>query len=310
MGIFNKLFGKKGTGSDNSLGLPEIQKGLELLAANRYKELEHLYEHLSPDGKSLMLEGIAIPTQHAKQIDAWGINNPDSYVSQLWQGVSFTGRAWEARTASLAKDVSEKRAQIFFDYLERAYESLRNSLDILDNNPETCARMIRVMMGLSEDKETTYSYFDAAIETDPGHVATHMMMINYLNPKWKGSIEEMQQFAEERRSITGDKILTVLPLFSMVETQLYLEITEDPAAPTFFNDPAISQKLLGYYQDFENASIQRPYSPLVYNYFSYLFYHCKLIDQFKDSRAKMKGHLTVYPWGYDGVDTVEALMRL
>lgn len=310
MEFFKKLFGNKGTTSDNSLGLPEVQKGLELLAAGRFGDLEHLYEQLSPDGKSLILEGIAIPTRNAKQIDTWCAKNPDSYISQLWQGVSFIGRAWEARTAALGKDVSEKRAQMFFDYLEQAYESLRNSLDILDNNPETCARMIRVMMGLSEDKETAFSYFDAAIETDPAHVATHMMMINYLTPKWKGSIEEMKLFAEERLTITGDTMLTVLPLFAMVETEVYLDMSDDPAAKTFFKDDLISKKLLGYYQDFENASIERPYKPLAYNYFSYLFYRCSLIEPFKDSRAKMHGNLTVYPWGYHGVDTVEALMRL
>lgn len=55
----------------------------------------------------------------------------------------------------------------------------------------------------------------------------HLMMLNYLTPKWKGSVEAMHHFADTRYTETGSTLLIVLKLFAVTEEWLWYNMNNE-----------------------------------------------------------------------------------
>jgi hypothetical protein len=321
--MFNKLFGffrkdddnKPGSNSvpaiDLSLGYQRLDEFKTYLLKANYSSFETEYEKLSWDAKPLLNEGIALNETMAPVIEKWVAQRPDSYIALLFAGVSKTCLAWIARTAVRGAAVSEKRGMMFLSLLEEAHAHLTKADTINPDDAEICARMIRVCMGLGVDTNIVYSYFDAAAALVPNHLMAHLMMINFLNPKWRGSLEEMQAFATERREETGSSLLVTLQLFSIAEEWLYYDMNEEPEKKkAFFNQPALKAEVLALYNAYIEEADGSLLIPYVYNYFAFLFYKLNEKQQAAELIKKIPGKMTVYPWAYIGVESNTALQKL
>jgi Domain of unknown function (DUF4034) len=315
--MFGKLFNifpgnrKREPAIDLSLGYERLDEFKELLKQEKYQTFEKEYEELNWDAKTLLNEGIGLNPVFESIIDKWVSKRPDSYIARLFTGVSLTSRAWVVRTAALGKDVPDEKAEAFFELLEAAAGQLQIADELNEEDPEICARTIRVYMGLSVEKEKVMSYFTAACEFEPHHLMAHLMMINYLSPKWHGSIEEMHAFASNRLSETDNSLLVVLPLFAITEEWLYYSITgEEEKFNSFFKDSELKNKVVEMYEGFienDEGSLLLAY---VYNYFGFLFYMLGEHETARKIIAKTKGKITIFPWTYIDVKNTEELMNL
>jgi len=247
----------------------------------------------------------------AAAIDQWAAKRPDSYIANLFAGVSCTCLAWIARTAARGNAVSDKRAETFLALLEKAHGYLTAADKINPDDAEICARMIRVCMGLGVDAEVAYSYFDAAINLVPDHLAAHLMMINFINPKWGGSLEEMQGFAIQRCEETGSSLLVTLRLFSIAEEWLYYDMNgETEKKKAFFNNPELKAEVTALYAGYKEEESGRLLVPYVYNYFAFLLYKLNEKELARQIIQKIPRKMTVYPWAYMGVESNAAMQRL
>jgi len=315
--MFNKLFNafKKDSipepAIDLSLGYPRLQEFRNYLLKANYKAFESEYEPLSWDAKTALNEGIGLDPGMAPAIEKWVYSSPGYYTSNLFAGVSKTCLAWVARTSDLAANVDDNRAERFQQLLDEAFSHLSEADSINPADAEICARIIRVFMGLGVELEVVQGYFDAAIELVPNHLMAHLMMINYLTPKWRGSVEEMHAFANERYQQASSSLLIVLPLFAMVEEWVALGMGDEKEKyATCFSDAARNSEVISMYRSYKEEADGQLLVPYVYNYFAFILYKFEEQELFKELVGKINGHITVYPWAYIGVETNSRLLEL
>ncbi|MES2775764.1 MAG: DUF4034 domain-containing protein [Bacteroidota bacterium] len=309
--LFNLFKKEPASKIDFSLGYPRLAEFKKYLANGDFKTFESRYEELSWDAKTLLNEGIGLNNAFSGEIEKWVDKNPESYIAHLFSGVSKTCQAWIARTSARGSAVSDERAQMFLSLLEEAYEHLNTADKINPEDAEICARMIRVGMGLGMETEVVLGYFEAAAELVPNHLMAHLMMINFLNPKWHGSLEEMQDFAEERYEEADSSLLIALRLFAITEEWNYLDMQgETEKRKAFFKDEKRKGELLDLYKNYREEEGGKLMIPYVYNYFSFLLYMTGEKNLAREIVKKITAQLTTYPWAYLGIDSNEKLQAI
>jgi hypothetical protein len=316
--MFKRLFGsnKKETAApepliDISLGYNRLEEFKQYLISKQYQNFEEAYESLSWDVKTLLNEGIGLNEHCAADIQRWVMQRPDSYIANLFAGVSNTCLAWIARTAKRAVDVSEDNATRYIRLLEEALEYLTRADQLNDEDAEICARTIRVLMGLNAEEEQTLSYFNAAASFIPHHLMAHLMMLNYLTPKWKGSVEAMHDFADTRYAEGGSSLLIVLKLFAITEEWLWYNMNdENEKHKQFFKDESFNNSIVELYNNYREEEDGQLLIPYVYNYFAFLFWKMDKKELARELIKKIPGQMTIYPWAYMGVESNKQLQNL
>jgi tetratricopeptide (TPR) repeat protein len=310
--MFSKLFGRsKKEDIDLSLGYARLAEFKNYLTSGNYSKFEKEYEQLTWDAKTLLNEGIGLNKDHEADVQRWVQQCPDSYIANLFAGVSKTCLAWIARTAASGASVSEKNANRFLVLLEEAAAFLSRADEINPDDAETCARTIRVYMGLGVEEESVLSYFNAAANLQPNHLMAHLMMINYLNPKWMGSLEAMHDFAGQRMEVAGSSLLITLKLFALTEEWLYYSMNGDAQKhAAFFDNEAIKTAVNSWYDNYKEEQDGALLIPYVYNYFAFLFWKTGDKQKARELIKKIPGKMTVYPWTYIDVETNEQLQKL
>lgn len=308
--LFKALRGKSASDIDGSLGYTRLPEFKGWLAQQNYEAFESAYETLTWDARSLVNEGIGLDATQASAIKHWLSQRPESYAAHLFAGVSETALAWIARTSGVANSVSGDRAQQFFEHLEAADEHLQRADELNQNDAEICARTIRVYMGLQTETEAAASYFEAAKQLVPNHLIAHLMMINFLNPKWGGSLDQMKQFAQDMYTPRSGSILVTLPLFSLVEEWLHYDMNEEPKKHAqFFRDPSTRSYIKELYQNYREEEEGKLLIPYVYNYFAFLLHMINETELAKEAGRKIPGKMTVYPWAYIGVESNKEMLH-
>jgi hypothetical protein len=314
--MFKKLF--KVFNSENeksdidlSLGYNRLNEFKALLQQKNFDVFEKEYAQLEWDAKTLLCEGIGLNPSCEKFITAWVVNSPSSYIANLFAGVSFTSQAWIARTAAPGSEVSEERAELFFTFLEQAATYLKIADELNPDDAEVCARTIRVYMGLGVEREVVEGYFTAANSIQQAHFMAHMMMINYLSPKWRGSIEEMYDFANVQFAESNSSLLMILPLFAVIEEWLYYGMTDEKEKEEqVFKNEELRETVKEMYNDYREEATNSLLIPYLYNYFAFVFHMFGEEALARNAASKIKGKMTIYPWAYIGFDKNKQLQEL
>lgn len=107
----------------------------------------------------------------------------------------FREFAWEARGTSYAYAISEDNWDLYGARLEEALNVL---LEIWDLNPQDAdiAAQIQQLYAQSCDGEAE-TWYQRAIQIDPGHYQARSIKLHFLQPKWCGSVEELVSFGRE-----------------------------------------------------------------------------------------------------------------
>jgi hypothetical protein len=316
--MFNKLFGdskkdkrSRSSDLDLSFGYSRTQEFKNYLTTHQYGLFETEYINLGWDAQTLLNEGIALDKDWADDIQKWVEQSPDSYVSNLFAGVSKTGLAWIARTAARDSNVSEENANRFFELLEEAMQYLLRADEINPDDAEICARIIRVYMGLGIEEEKVLGFFNAAASLVPNHLMAHLMMINYLNPKWQGNLESMHHFADQRIEDSGSSLLITLKLFAITEEWLNYDLNgEGRKHKQFFNDENLRTSISNMYNEYREEEDGQLLIPYVYNYFAFLFWMMGNKERAREIIRKIPGQMTVYPWAYLNIESNAQLQRM
>ncbi|MFY7840694.1 MAG: hypothetical protein ACOVP7_10490 [Lacibacter sp.] len=314
--MFKKLFnafsgGKEENDIDLSLGYSRLNEFKNYLLKKDYAAFEKEYEQLDWDAKTLLNEGIGLSPLFERPIADWAATMPSSYVAHLFAGVSFTLQAWTARTGALGSEVSDERAQLFFDFLEKAAEHLKIADELNPDDAEVCARTIRVYMGLGVEREVTEGYFLAANSIQQGHFMAHMLMASYLTPKWRGSLDELYDFSNTQYEESNSSLLVTLLLFAITEEWLYYTITDEKELENnFFKNEELKATLKTIYSEYSDDGKNSLLIPYAYNYFAFLFHMFNESELARSAAAHIKGKMTTYPWAYIGFDKNKQLESL
>jgi len=197
-------------------------------------------------------------------LDEWCENKPYSHIPFLVRGGFNIDYAWYFRGSKWAKSVQKDAWPKFYDKLEIAQKDLEKSFHINPNDPNSSSYLIIVAMGLNYNFNTMEAYFKNSIKNDPYNYSAHLRKLNYLKPKWHGSMKEMLDFAEYCRRISFHNLyLNYVYLYAYREIQFLLNPKKE--------------NILGNHETWSNiqnifTSIIEKYPDDLYHRFSYAYY--------------------------------------
>jgi hypothetical protein len=113
------------------------------------------------------------------------------------QGNFNVNYAWDARGTGYANTVTENGAQLMAQRLERADTALEKAWQLDQTNSEAATEMLDVELGQGQGRDRMELWFNRAMTADPDNYEACAAKMNYLQPKWYGSGDEMLIFGRE-----------------------------------------------------------------------------------------------------------------
>ena len=151
------------------------------------------------------LEADASPARYAaleEKLAEWENARPGSQVLVIIKAAFHRDRAWQARTAAVAKKVTPVQWEGFTRELAIARQILERN-PAAKMYPEYFAVMQTIALGQSWPKEEYFRLFSEAISTERDYYTFYYKAAHYLSPRWKGREGEWQEFAEQQRRARG-----------------------------------------------------------------------------------------------------------
>jgi hypothetical protein len=282
-------------------GFSQVNQAGIWLLKKEYKLLSECYSNLRSDQKTALIEGLCMTKNYDYSIKKWVENEPSCSIAHLFNGALFTYKAWDARTGLRARYVTQKQAEGFFYFLELAYDSLRLSIELNDNEAEAYARMIRVLMGLSQPVELLYDYFSILKDKDPQHLYGHMYMLNALSQKWLGSDLIMMDFLEKvMPDIWKGSLLNLL--IPMAHIEVWLNHYREDTQNEYFKRGSVQESIQNAYQNWiEGEPARSIFEPVLHNYFCFVFHWMGNQRAAQIERQYFGKYINFYPWGYESI---------
>ncbi len=127
-------------------------------------------------------------------------------LTNRWNGTSWEllakGRAyltygWIARGRGYADSVADEGWTSMRHRLEIAADSLEAAWKLNPNDLRICLEMMRVELGQGKGPDRLELWFRRGMKLDPANYDVCYQKLEYLRPRWYGSIDEMIQFGRE-----------------------------------------------------------------------------------------------------------------
>ena len=120
----------------------------------------------------------------------------NTFVGLLARGRAHLSRGWEARGNGSASTVSAQAFSKFRQELDQAARALEAAWN-LKEDARVCLEMMRVELGQNQGRARLELWFDRGMKLTPDNYALCSQKLEYLRPRWYGSIEEMVSFGRE-----------------------------------------------------------------------------------------------------------------
>ncbi|MBO9703484.1 MAG: hypothetical protein J7604_24970 [Sporocytophaga sp.] len=281
---------KKGYRRQYSLGLIAAEEVQKLIKNKAYSEAEKKIQNQSLNDITQIIDHLSL-SLNEDELLKWD-ESENSDISKLTLGVFYLHLAWITRSHKLAKDVSQKDAEGFYDYLdlcEKTFESI--SADSF-YRPELESRNIRLYMSLGDNSIASY-FFDTVTKKHPDFIWPYIHYAELIQPKWGGAIEDLERFYES----LPDNFL----IRSIVELKLILDsnIMSDNYFVKYNNNinEFARQKVIKIDAELNLNSVSSIHKYILYNYMVAISEDLKLNDLSKKYQKLVDGKYTIYPYG-------------
>ena len=117
-----------------------------------------------------------------------------SSLSLLTKGRAYLSHAWEARGIGYANTVSGSGWKLMAERLDTVAGALEEAWSRDPHDVRICQEMMRVELGQAKGRERLETWFRRGMETDPASYDICFEKMEYLRPRWYGSINEMIDF--------------------------------------------------------------------------------------------------------------------
>lgn len=196
-----------------------------LFFSNNYSELNNLAssylreEQRTSSGLwklTLFYGGVkALPNEHVTTNNYWNDLesrsrkwikfNPKSPTGHLAYASILLKHAWMFRGSGWGYQVRKEDWKPFHEYIEKARVVLEETKKISALDPEWYVLMIDVATAQGWESDKFQELMKEANKKYPYFYQIHFEAINYLTPKWHGSKEDIEKFANEITSLTNKK---------------------------------------------------------------------------------------------------------
>lgn len=143
-----------------------------------------------------MREGLSF-SEAIVQVSKWCKQYPNSYIAFAVKGHFYTRLAWCHRGGGYAHTVTDEGWKRFYKNLKFAREALHRSYELNPQSSFAATRMITVAMGLGYTRPEMEKWFQRSISVQNIETRSYLSKVRFLQPKWRGSVEEVVSFAYE-----------------------------------------------------------------------------------------------------------------
>ena len=120
-----------------------------------------------------------------------------SSMALLAKGRAYLSYGWHARGTGYADTVSDSGWKLMSERLKVAAETLEAAWNLDPHDVRICREMMRVELGQGQGRERLEMWFERGMKLDPANYDLCMEKIEYLRPRWYGSIRQMIDFGRE-----------------------------------------------------------------------------------------------------------------
>lgn len=135
----------------------------------------------------------------------WVARYPNSPAAHLTYAEILTDHGWMYRGNGAAYEVRQEDWQPFYAYYKKAKDYLIEHKAVVAEDPLWYELMLKIAKAEGWTKEEFMALVEEATASSPYYYQIYFAAIDYLLPKWHGSREEIENFAEWATSITAEK---------------------------------------------------------------------------------------------------------
>jgi len=139
--------------------------------------------------------GVALPVLEPR-LNEWVSQRPTSAAALIARGTFYSASGWNARGAKIALHTSRDQFARMNSFFRRAASDLNAGLRLSPNSIVAYRELISNNFGES-DPDTSRELLDKALKIQPLSFRLRATYMHNLLPRWGGSYEEMERFAQE-----------------------------------------------------------------------------------------------------------------
>ena len=155
----------------------------------------------------------------ASVLDEWCQQSP-SQIPWIIRGYFHTKLGWAIRGSGRVSTVTPEAMNQFKEQLVIARSDFEKAYTLNPNDPNSSTGLLIVARALGLSAEEMEEFFQRGIRVSPELADLYRQKLEYLTPKWGGTVEGMMKFAEECQDL-GEQYPTVglVAVAAMVEIQ-------------------------------------------------------------------------------------------
>jgi hypothetical protein len=181
---------------DAASAYPEIAAARAALSARDWAAFEAVFQQCDQAGRTLIAQHIHHDAYIEGFLQQVVDERPANPVAWLALGSVFMRSAWQFRTGARHQHVRSDQFEQFFSYLRRAEECLTQATTLGPAIAAAWVLRIRAARGLQLSIDETWHRYQQLLTIDPHPYAGQQQVLQTLCPKWSGSFEQVDAFAE------------------------------------------------------------------------------------------------------------------
>ncbi len=231
-------------------------------------------------------------------IKSWQKSLPNSAAATFSEAVYWREYAWKARGQGPASAVSKEGWELFRERLHKAESVLASAQVTSSECPAPRALMLSVLTDLGASEQRLTSVYAEAARKFPEYHNIHFAMARHYQPKWGGSVEQFERFANKVAQQTRDfeGMGMYARLYWLVDDSNGIPFTNDARqAPSW-------KKLKAGYED-----LMRLYPSSIHNLGKYAGVACRSAEG--DLYRRLRTRIAGYEQSADMFDPVDVCDR-
>jgi len=219
---------------------PVQRQIIDLLDKRDYAALEgllggHQWAFEADSGSSRQLENAfgafrKVPRSGESALNEWVGKYPASYAALVARGSYYHAQGLDARGTAFLKDTPDENVEAMRVYLSKARRDLERSLK-LTQKPYLSRLLLMSLTRTAGSRRGAKAQYGEAVKLAPQSVELRLAYMSSLEPRWGGSLAEMEAFAAESRTQLKDpdaaaRVTARIPAYRAHERQREKDFTQ------------------------------------------------------------------------------------
>lgn len=292
---------------DRTEGHPDAQRAFDMLMKGGWSALTQLYWKLEPSDRYHLVQGLG--ELAATEPVTWA-EEADSAILTIHGGICLA-QAGKARGAGSGAGVKRDAAQRMADSLMEARRLLDRAASINAHDSTNFALQIRVGLGLGGDRAELNRLLGKIDASDEHNIFAAANHLQFVSPKWYGSVEEMWQVANTYANNPHNAAWLAIAARAHIEEWLY-SMAFDPAARQDYiarlQDDGFKDHIRSLDRLFWNraaeSGMSRAEATFAHNNMAFLLQMVHADEKIGPHLDRIGANVSILPWGYlpDGAE--------